>query len=393
VDTPCSTALVLSLLAAPAAAQADSDCECHAANARYNASTAPKTGYDFVPIVPDDSLGFYVVYSARQDDSGTGIGSTANIYVLPLEDEEVLVFGSGWGNTAYAGWALYDADYDVAHVDQVVRYCLGLDPARVRLRFFGPHAHPDHINAAFIKALERAGYTLAEIAFHEGDRATVESLPWFSHHLGLFHVLGALPCGRELASFPSPLGRIWFTPRPGHTPGSIDLVLDVRGDPAERVLVRGSLPGGACAPPGGVVLELGAHGTVVVNGHRRAQVSELVGRGLNRICLGSADSPILGTLWSAEVDNAGHPGATFACLLGSDCRLDPGVVMDVGELLIDPARRQFLTVALAGSGGIDRFDIPIPNDPSLLGTTCYVQASVLGGKPELCNALELVIGL
>ena len=36
--------------------------------------------------------------------------------------------------------------------------------------------------------------------------------------------------------------------------------------------------------------------------------------------------------------------------------------------------------------------VPIPKEPTLMGRTAYVQASILGGGYELCNGLRLVIG-
>ncbi len=387
--TTRSIALFLTQLGAP---QVGDECECHATNARYNVSSQPRAGYDFIPVVADDSLGFYVVYSAKQDESGTGIASTACIYVLPLANEEVLLFGAGWGDSSWAGWALHDADYDVAHVDQVIRTCLGLDPARARLRFAAPHGHPDHVNAAFVKSLERAGYVLAEIAFHEDDRDPIESMPWYPHQEELFHVLAGLPCGRELASYASPLGRLWLTSRPGHTPGAIDLVLDVSDDPEVRVLVRGSLAGGGCPDPPGVVLDLDAHGTAILAASRRAQLEVLEGRGLNRPCLTAARPPRLGTTWTADIEASAHPGATLVYLFATDCRLDPGRVGDYGELLVDPGGRPIFALWQPSSGPTDSFSIPIPNDPILMGLVAYAQATILGGIPELCNGLELVIG-
>ena len=393
LHTACSTALFLFLTPALGAPQSSVDCACHATNARYNVSGQPKTGYDFIPVVPDDSLGFYVIYSARQNEyDPTLIGSTACIYALPLMNEEVLIFGAGWGDTNWAGWAFYDADYDVTSLDEAIRSCMGLDPARVRLRFVTPHGHCDHLNVAFIKALERAGYRLAEIAYHEGDRAWIEQLPWQPQHPALFHVLDALPCGSELVSYDSALGHIWFTQRPGHTPGSIDLVLDVANDPTNRVLVRGSLAGGDCPDPSGVFMDLDAHGTAIIGGSRRAQVTVLDGTGINPPCLSSLRPPRLGSLWPAQVDASAHLGATAVFLVGADCLLDPGLLTGYGELLLNTMDGPLLSLAQPSSGALDLFSVPIPNDSSFMGVVFYVQATILGGGPELCNALQLVIG-
>jgi hypothetical protein len=393
LPTPCSTALLLLALASPAVSQANEVRFCRATNARYNVVQQPKTGYDFVPILADDSLGLYVVYSAKQNETNTGIRGTSCIFVLPLERDEVLIFSGGYGDTGYLpGGAFYDADYDVAFVKEAVRDCMGLELAATRVRFVAPHGHPDHITVAFIRALERAGFVMAEIAYHEGDRAWIEGLPWLPHHPGLFNALSGSSCGRELLGYESPLGRIWFTPRPGHTPGSIDLVLDVLGDPDERVLILGSAAGG-CTPPSGVGLTLAAHGTVLIGGPRRAEVEVLEGRGVNRRCFTSLKPPKLGTSWRAEVEVGAHPGALSFSVFGTDALLDPGRLTPYGELLVNPLGRPQLNLASSVlTGTVESVVVPIPNDPALMGLSCFAQVTIFGGGIELCNGLRLLIG-
>lgn len=389
--TPCSAALSLLALALPAPAQ--DVCGCHATNARYNVLDKPKTGYDFIPIVADDSLGFYVAYSAKQNADNTGFNSTSCMYVLPLEGDDVLVFGGGFGDTYYIpGGAYFDADHDAAFIREIVGGCMGRDPAAARIRFVAPHGHPDHITVAVVKALERAGLAVAEIAYHEGDSDWIEQLPWLAHHPALFNVLAGGDCNEEVLSYASPLGRVWFTHRAGHTPGSIDMVLDVLGNPGDRVHVLGSYIGG-CPAPGGVSLTLAAHGTAMIGGPRRAQTEVMNGTGKNRLCLSGATPPKLGTSWVTEVDVAGHPGASFVLLFGTDCGLDPGVLLSFGELLVNPLGRSQLNAQQAVlAGDTSTFSFPIPSDASLMGRTCYAQSTILGGKVELCNALKLVIG-
>ena len=366
--------------------------ECNAENARFNLTAVPRSGYDFIPITPDDTLGFYVVYSARQDDSGTGVGSTASIYVLPLSGGELLIFGGGWGDTNWAGWALYDADHDVALVTEIVRGCLRLEPALTRVRFVAPHGHPDHINAAFMKALDRAGYQVAEIVYHEGDGGWIESLPWLPQHAAVLRSLAGGGCSQQLLHYDSPLGKVWFFHRPGHTAGSVDLVLDVLGDPADRVLVRGSTKSWACPnPPSGTKMALEAHGTALLP-RRRGEVSIIAGQQLNTLCLSSLARPRIGKSWTGMVDASNHEGAAFVVLTGTERRLDPGIVLRHGELLIDLESNLLLSAQIVSSGEVDVLDFPIPNDPMLIGTTTYVQATILGGGIELCNALELVVG-
>lgn len=390
---PSPAALLLLALAFPARAQEEDACRCHATNARYNVVNKPKTGYDFIPVVDDDSLGFYVAYSAKQNDTNTGFSSTSCMYVLPLADGEVLVFGGGFGDTWYIpGGAWFDADYDAAMVKQIISGCMGRDPAATRVRFAAPHGHPDHITVAFIKALERTGLSVTEIAYHEGDREWIEQLPWLAHHPARFRALTSSTCGTPILQYLSPLGRVWIRHRPGHTAGSIDLVLDVQGDPANRVLILGSSPGG-CPSPSGVTLTLAAHGTAMVGGPRRA-VSELVlGQGINRPCLTAVTPPRLGESWVLELDVGAHPEASMVYLFGTDCLLDPGVLTPYGELLVDPQGRKRLSLTRPIFSDSKEFiGMDIPRDASLMGRESYVQAVILGGKAEFSNGLHLVIG-
>jgi len=372
--------------------QMSDSCDCHAVNARYNVVAQAKTGYDYVPVVPDDSLGFYVAYSAKQNDANTDFVSTSCMYVLPLDNDEVLIFGGGFGDTYYlSGGAFFDADYDVAMIKEAILGCMGRTLS-TRIRFVAPHGHPDHITVAFIRALERAGFTLAEIAYQVGDRAWIEGLPWLPHHPALFNPLPTAPCNREILSYSSPLGHIGFISRPGHTPGSIDLVLDVGGDPSQRVLVMGSMAGG-CAPPPGVVLTLAAHGTAIVGGPRRAMSEMLTGSGKNRACLRSVTAPKPGEAWVTEVEVEGHPGATSLLLFGTDCRLESGQPTAYGELLVDLlGQHPFSITRSVLNGSIESIEVEIPKDPTLMGRTFYAQAAIAGGGAELCNALRLVIG-
>jgi glyoxylase-like metal-dependent hydrolase (beta-lactamase superfamily II) len=385
--------VLLAALALPARAQEDGDCRCHATNARYNVVNKPKTGYDFVPIVADDSLGFYVAYSAKQNDTNTDFSSTSCMWVLPLEKDEVLVFSGGFGDTWYVpGGAYFDADYDAAMIRQIVAGCMGRDLATTRVRFVAPHGHPDHITVAFIKALERAGMSVVEIAYQEGDRAWIEQLPWLPHHPALFRVLPGASCWNSIRSYKSPLGRVWFVHRPGHTPGSIDLVLDVLNDPEDRVLVLGSSAGG-CSPPSGVQLTLSAHGTAMVGGPRRAVSEVLPGSGINRQCLATVTPPRIGSSWIVELDVSQHPGASSVYFFGTDCGLDPGILTSLGELLVDPKGRPRLSLTRPiVSSGKEYIGMDIPRDPALMGRESYVQAAIIGGKTQLSNGLRIVIG-
>jgi hypothetical protein len=93
--------LLLTAAAGSAYGQVSNPTYCRATNARYNILNQPKSGYDFVPIVADDSRGFWVAYSAKQNDTNTDFSSTSCMYVLPRRGNEVLIFGGGFGDTWY----------------------------------------------------------------------------------------------------------------------------------------------------------------------------------------------------------------------------------------------------------------------------------------------------
>ncbi|MEQ1891888.1 MAG: hypothetical protein ABL998_05035 [Planctomycetota bacterium] len=386
---------ILPLLAAPWPAPQISNlgCGCQAVNARYNVLNRPKTGYDYIPLVPDDSLGIYVAYSAKQNDTNTDFVSTSCMYVLPLLDDEVLVFGGGFGDTFnIPGGAFFDANYDAKMLYDIIAGCMARDPATTRVRFLAPHGHPDHITVAIIKAIERTGLEMAEIAYHAGDRAWIEQLPWLAHHPALFSVLPGAGCNQEIAAYESPLGHIGVIQRAGHTPGSIDIVLDLLGDVDNRTVIQGSAPGG-CTPPSGVTLTLAAHGTALIGGPRRAVTEQFNGSGVNRPCFRTASPPKLGSDWIAEVEVGKHPGASFVLFYGTDCLLNPPLLTPYGEVLVNASGRiQINALVPVTTADVQSFTLPIPNDAALMGRNCYVQGTIFGGQLEFCNGLRLTVG-
>ncbi len=233
---------------------------CAVDNARANGALPLKTNADFVPVTGDDALGFYCVYGVKASTSG-GVGGNVGIFLFELMGGEVLVYGSGYGNIPGAN--LFDAAYDMERVDQVIRFCMGRVPAQTPLRLLAPHGHGDHINPACNRELERLGYPIVEIAFHPGDFPIINGMAWTPADRTLFRALPAgTTCLQELTSYASPLGKLWAFERPGHTDGSIDLVLDVQDDVTNRIVVRGSQPSSPCAPLPGQREILDAHGNV-----------------------------------------------------------------------------------------------------------------------------------
>ena len=217
---------------------------CTPQSARANRPSPLERGADFVPITGDDSLGFYCVYSGKAvAPNNPGISNNVGMFVLPLVNGEVLLFGSGYGDPNSIVEPTEDAAFDVRRIDGILRFCMGRTPASTPIRFVAPHGHIDHINADFIRELRLRGYPIVEIAFHSADASLATSLPgWTNADRALFRAWRntTSSCQEELKSYDSPLGKLWFHLRAGHTAGSIDLVIDVRNDPGNRFVIRGS---------------------------------------------------------------------------------------------------------------------------------------------------------
>ena len=113
------------------------------------------------------------------------------------------------------------------------------------------------------------------------------------------------------------------------------------------------------------------------------------GSGLNASCF-AAQPPVLGSAWQASVDARAHAGATLTLVLGR-VAAHPGLATPYGELLIDPASTLVLRSAVPGSGLVVHAG-NVPLDLALLGRGAALQAVILGGGTELCNAVDVVLG-
>ncbi len=156
----------------------------------------------------------------------------------------------------------------------------------------------------------------------------------------------------------------------------------VKGTYTVTLTVNG--PGGSATKsvPDAVVTHLAASATV------------RNGSGQNRTLYRSTSLPVLGGVWTAEVDTAQHPGAGIVLVFGSNAPFS-GLFLPAGELLVRfPAQGGARLFRLAaGSRGVRAsFAVPVPADPILIGLTACTQAKILGGVPEFCNALDLVLG-
>lgn len=376
-------ALSICAMAGTAPAQ-QADVACNATNARLNLNRDLKSGTDFVPILADDSLGFHVSYSVKSDSS-----FTVGIFILPLDNNEVLIFGAGYADNSMQG-----KEAEAAAVDATLRECMGYSPEMSTIHLVAPHGHQDHINPSLVQEMMDLGYSFAEIVYHKGDAVWIDQMDWTPDQRSLFNEIDGSICGSNLIQFASPLGRIWFTSRPGHTEGAMDLILDIENDATNRLLIRGSVAGGKCPPIPGVALSLDAHGTVFLPPEDvdfRARAEVVNGVGINRLCLLTDSAPRVGGSWNTMIDAQGHVDAYGLVLIGYTAALSPGLQIPYGELLLDTRGGTFL-MCLSQPTSTPTFILNVPADPNYLGFEAWFQGLILGGTTELCNGLHVQIG-
>ncbi len=114
--------------------------------------------------------------------------------------------------------------------------------------------------------------------------------------------------------------------------------------------------------------------------------------GVNPLNLGEPTLPRIGAPWVAQLDCSSH-GAGMAILTARDRPLY-GVVIAAGEILIDVFSGVHLfTLVQPHAGAAVRFQISLPDDPSLVGFEAHVQGLCTGPPgPRLSNALDLFVG-
>ena len=133
---------------------------------------------------------------------------------------------------------------------------------------------------------------------------------------------------------------------------------------------------------------------VVEGGGASATVTN--GIGINPEVFASSTLPILGTDWISTVDGGSAGSSSGLCFVfGYFGALDPGVVLGVGELLVDPTAPFALLDASVLFAGTATHDLSVPNDVSLIGRAVNTQAFLnltTSGSGQLTNAIELVFG-
>jgi len=249
--------------------------QCAAEDAHLNLPwDAPKGGIDFVEPIP--GARYYVVYSPKENYT-----TNVTMTVIPLAPNLVLLFGTGygeinaWWNNHWSRSERSSAE-DMALIDEVIRGCLGFgpNPEDVEVQVVAPHWHPDHVAAVAVHALRDLGYQITALTYHVDDQWDLWHVPqemyvgmevpqWTLADFLVADPVTGTGCNTPIRTWDTALGLLWLTHRPGHTAGSVDLVLDLFGDPAQRVWIQGSGPNaGNCIAPSGTILTQHAHGNV-----------------------------------------------------------------------------------------------------------------------------------
>lgn len=382
---------------------------CPGGNARDNVYSPPyEVGIDFIPLATDDSIGFHVVYSGKDNGNGTGTSLNASIYLFEEKGGGLLIFGGGYGDPNGPYTALNSAAFDVANVDAVVRQCLGKSPANTPIDFVWPHWHGDHGNDEFIHALEDAGYPVRSISFHEDDASYIYGFGWYANDLAKFIELPDGSCNTPIASIETTAGHVWFTARSGHTAGAIDLVIDVLGNVNDRFHIRGSAQGTPCPnPPSGTTDQIESHNNVVLT-----NLPQVVPYGCanpfgsltaisgtpkpNQLMTFGVDDPTgsvaAGALSFLLISDSPDPAYPCGTLFGTNGTPNPV------ELLLNTESALALSPPIpgpswTGPGTPAQINLRIPPDATLKGTSIYLQGYLAKPNGPVGRRLALTDGL
>jgi len=130
-----------------------------------------------------------------------------------------------------------------------------------------------------------------------------------------------------------------------------------------------------------------------VAGGSNASATTRNGSGVNPNVFVSVNLPVLGTNWNSTIDGSslGASGLTFVVGYTGP---HPGLLLGVGELLIDVTSAWAMTSIAGGAGGLSNHSVAIPSDPAFAGFQVYTQGffNNVGGSGLLTNAIDLNLG-
>ena len=161
--------------------------------------------------------------------------------------------------------------------------------------------------------------------------------------------------------------------------------------------LRGIQDGYAISPNGRyvifeAVLANGTEGAYLIDRGVVAHQEVRNGSGVNALCFKAGNTAVLGGTWTVEIDASNHPGASVV-LFYAHAAPASGPVITFGELLIALGSPRIGRFSMVSSGGVDAFNVPVPNDIAIVGQTAYCQGAIAGGGyVELCNAIDATAG-
>ena len=125
-----------------------------------------------------------------------------------------------------------------------------------------------------------------------------------------------------------------------------------------------------------------------------ASATERFGLGVNDPCYSNVSLPSIGLLWTSTYDGgAYYPDVVLSGIAVYSAPLVPGVLAGTEEVLVDVLNGAPV-IGSYGTGDAGTVGYGIPYAPGILGLEWSAQAFLIrsGGRIELCNAIDLVIG-
>lgn len=127
-----------------------------------------------------------------------------------------------------------------------------------------------------------------------------------------------------------------------------------------------------------------------------ASTAYRLGTGLNPVCYESTSLPILGALWTAEIDaSSATSGWALTSILAASAPVGP-LATPFGEVLIGvpPLGGTLIFKSLVSTFGPKAYHVTgVPSSPTLAGLPLFTQGLVVDGtSATLCNGIDLVLG-